>query len=74
MQHGRARAELYRLKAGLGETPASDGGWEVDVELAEAELDSLCTREGIPRPLTAAPCFAGSGFLHSRRAAAPSAT
>ena len=73
-QHGRARAELYRLKAVLGETPASDGGWEVDVELAEAELDSLCTREGIPRPLTAAPCFAGSGFLQSRRAAAPSAT
>ncbi len=72
--HGRARAELYRLKAVLGETPSADGGWAVDVELADAELDSLCAREGIARPPDAAPCFAGSGFLQSRRAAAPSAS
>jgi GTPase len=73
-RHGRARAELYRRGAVLGETVADDGGWDVEVELAERELGDLCRREGLPVPARAAgaPCLAGGGFLQSRPAAASS--
>ncbi len=71
--HGRARAELYRLRAVQGERPAADGGWEVDVEMSDTELVALCGREGIARPPAVPPCLEGDGFLQSRRPAAPSA-
>ncbi len=70
---GRARAELFRRDAVRAETVAEDGGWDVDVELPEADLISLCAREGIDwRPTgTGSPCLPGNGFLQSRPAAAP---
>ncbi len=46
-RHGRARAELYRREAVLGETVADDGGWRIEVELAERDLDDFCQREGL---------------------------
>lgn len=73
-RHGRARAELYRLKSVLRETPLDDGGWLLELEIAQAELDALCRREGLESPAPAAPCLAEGGFLQSRRAAAPSAS
>jgi GTP-binding protein HflX len=72
--HGRARAELFRRGALLAESPADDGGWQVEVELAERDLEELCRREGLTLPArpTDAPCLAAGGFLQSRPAAAPS--
>lgn len=72
-RHGRARAELFRRGAVLGEAAADDGGWDVEVELAERDLADLCRRENLtPPPAARAPCLAGGGFLQSRPAAAPS--
>ena len=73
-RHGRARAELYRRAAVLAEQPAADGGWELELELAERDLDDLCRREAIDRPVAGdeAPCVAAGAFLQSRPAAAPS--
>ena len=70
-RHGRARAELFRRGALLGETATDDGGWVVTVELAERDLDDLCRREGLERPATA-PCLAAAGFLQSAPVAASS--
>ena len=73
-RHGRARAELFRRDAVLAETTAEDGGWDVEVELAERDLKELCRREGVavPAPAAGAPCLAEGGFLQSRPAAVPS--
>ncbi len=73
-RHGRARAELFRRGAVLSETTAEDGGWDVEVELAERDLKDLCRREGLAVPVAAvgAPCLGEGGFLQSRPAAAPS--
>ena len=73
-RHGRARAELFRRGAVLGETTAEDGGWDLEIELAERDLQELCRREGLelPVPPSEAPCLAEGGFLQSRPAAAPS--
>ncbi len=67
-RHGRARAELYRRAAVLAESATDDGGWLVEVELAERDLEALCRREGIVRPI-GAPCVPGGGFLQSPAAA-----
>ena len=69
--HGRARAELYRRGAVLRETATEDGGWRIEIELGERDLDALCRREGLDRPVCA-PCVTGGGFLQSRPAASPS--
>jgi GTP-binding protein HflX len=81
---GRARAELYQRHAVLAETERPDGGWDLDVELPQLELDSVLRRAGIaippivvaeaaagPPPDAASeePCAAPDGFLQSRRAA-----
>jgi GTP-binding protein HflX len=72
---GRARATFYRREAIRAETLAADGGWDLDVELPETELDSICAREGLERPGGGeSACVTGTGFLQSRRAAAPSPT
>ena len=73
-RHGRARAELFRRAAVLSERVTERGGWELEVELAERDLAELCRREGLVLPAhgSDAPCLAGSGFLQSRPAAAPS--
>ena len=73
-RQGRARAELYRRGAVLSEAPSEDGGWTLELELAERDLDDLCRREGLQRPSTVAgaPCVAGGAFLQSSPAAAPS--
>jgi GTP-binding protein HflX len=49
-RHGRARAELYRRGAVLAETIAEDGGWAIEVELAERDLEDFRRREGLPAP------------------------
>ena len=69
--HGRARAELYRRGAVLRETATEDGGWRIEIELGERDLDALCRREGLERP-ESTPCVTGGGFLQSRPAASPS--
>ena len=73
-RHGRARAELYRRGAVLAETAADDGGWQLSLEVAENDLDDLCRREGLARPLVGgtAPCVATGTFLQSAPAAASS--
>jgi GTPase len=69
--HGRARAELYRRAAVLKETATEDGGWQIEIELGERDLEAFCRREGLDRPVSA-PCVTGGGFLQSRPAASPS--
>ena len=73
-RHGRARAELFRRAAVLSERVTEGGGWELEVELAERDLAELCRREGLALPDRGsdAPCLAGSGFLQSPPAVAPS--
>jgi GTP-binding protein HflX len=72
-RHGRARAELFRRGAVLGESATPDGGWDVEVELAERDLADLCRREGLtmPAPAAAQPCLAGGVFLQSPPPAVP---
>lgn len=72
-QQGRIRAELFRREAVRHEAGTDDGGWDVDVEMPESELEALCRREGIEwsPPGRGAPCMPGNGFLQSRPAAAP---
>ena len=72
--HGRARAELFRRGALVAETGLADGGWTVEVELAERELGEFCRREGLALPTREprAPCLAAGAFLQSRPTAAPS--
>ena len=70
-RHGRARAELYRRGAVLKETATDAGGWQIEIELGERDLDALCRREGLDRPQVT-PCVTGGGFLQSRPAASPS--
>ncbi len=73
-RHGRARAELYRRGAVLTESGSPDGGWALELELAERDYEDLCRREGLPRQAAVAdaPCVAGDAFLQSPAAAAPS--
>ncbi len=47
-RHGRARAELFRRGAVLGETIDDAGGWRIEVELAERDLEEFRRREGLP--------------------------
>lgn len=49
-RHGRARAELYRREAVLAETAAEDGGWRVEVELADRDLEEFRRRERLDAP------------------------
>jgi GTP-binding protein HflX len=49
-RHGRARAELFRRGAVLGETIDDAGGWRIEVELAERDLEDFRRREGLPNP------------------------
>jgi GTP-binding protein HflX len=70
-RHGRARAELYRRAAVLAETIREDGGWDLEIEIAERDLEDLCRREGLARPVTlGAPCVAPGAFLQLPPAAA----
>jgi GTP-binding protein HflX len=71
-RHGRARAELYRRGAVLAERVAEEGGWQLELEMAERDLEELCRREGLQRPALDAPCIAQGAFLQSPPAAAPS--
>jgi GTP-binding protein HflX len=70
-RHGRARAELYRRGAVLAEAATDDGGSQLEIELGDRDLDALCRREGLERPVSS-PCVTGGGFLQSRPAASPS--
>ncbi len=68
---GRARAELYRLKAVRGESVTLEGGWQISVELAHSELVAWCEREQMPLPQGLAPCVGVGGFLQSPSPAVP---
>ncbi len=65
-RHGRARAELFRRSAVLSEQVTEQGGWTLEVELSERDLQALCRREGIDLPaLSDLPCVEVNGFLQS---------
>jgi GTP-binding protein HflX len=65
-RHGRARAELFRRAAVLSEQITEQGGWILEVELSERDLQALCRREGIDLPvLSDLPCVEVNGFLQS---------
>jgi len=46
MSAGRLRASLFAAGAVLGEA-LHDGEWVIDVDMAPADLDALCRREGL---------------------------
>jgi GTP-binding protein HflX len=72
-RHGRARAELYRREAVLSEAIREDGGWALEVEMSERDLEDLCRREGLARPSAGdVPCVAPGPFLQSAPAATSS--
>ncbi len=45
---GRQRAKLFELGAVLGEEPVEDGGWELEVRMAERDLRRFVKRENLP--------------------------
>ncbi len=49
-RHGRARAGLFRRGAVLGESVSDDGGWRIEVELAERDLEAFFRSEGLVDP------------------------
>jgi GTP-binding protein HflX len=67
---GRARAHLYRQGLVQRETVVDDGGWLLEVEASQAELESLCAGEGIDFASRVSPCLPADGFVESSPAAA----
>jgi GTP-binding protein HflX len=67
---GRARARLYRQGLVKGETVDDKGGWKLEVEASQAELERLCSGEGIDFASRASPCLPVEGFVESPPAAA----
>ncbi len=53
---GRQRAKLFELGAVLSETPQDDGGWDIELEMAEKDLRRFLKRENLAadslRPVT----------------------
>lgn len=45
---GRQRARLFELGAVLGEEPADDGGWNMELRMAERDLRRFEKRENLP--------------------------
>ena len=46
---GRQRAKLFELGAVLGETATEDGGWELELEMPERDLQRYLKRENLAR-------------------------
>lgn len=44
---GRVRARLFELGAVRRERACAEGGWELDLELAQRDLNRMCRREGL---------------------------
>lgn len=44
---GRVRARLFEMGAVRGERACAEGGWELDLELAQSDLNRICSREGL---------------------------
>lgn len=48
---GRQRAMLFEIGAVLGEEACDDGGWNLELKLAEADLHRFLKRENLPAGL-----------------------
>jgi GTP-binding protein HflX len=48
---GRQRALLFELGAVLAEESCDDGGWNLELKLAEADLHRFLKRENLPAGL-----------------------
>ncbi len=44
---GRVRARLFELGAVRNERACSEGGWELDLEMQQRDLNRMCRREGL---------------------------
>jgi GTP-binding protein HflX len=67
---GRARAHLYRQGLVKNEVGDDSGGWRLEVEASQAELQELCNGEGIDFASRVSPCLPAEGFVESSPAAA----
>jgi GTP-binding protein HflX len=67
---GRARAHLYRQGLVRREVAGEDGGWSIEVEASQSELELLCGSEGVDFPSRVSPCLPADGFVESTSAAA----
>jgi GTP-binding protein HflX len=67
---GRARARLYRNGLVRRDLIAADGGWNIETEASQAELESICESEGIDFASRVSPCLPGVGFVESAPAVA----
>ena len=45
---GRQRAKLFELGAVIKEAISDDGGWTLEIEMAELDLKRFLKREGLP--------------------------
>jgi hypothetical protein len=52
------------------EVAGDDGGWRIEVEASQAELEQLCSREDIDFASRVSPCLPADGFVESTPAAA----
>jgi GTP-binding protein HflX len=68
---GRVRARLYRDGLVREDAAADQGGWILEVEASQAELEALCGSEGIDFATRVSPCVTIDGFVESSRAATP---
>jgi GTP-binding protein HflX len=48
---GRQRAKLFEIGAVLSEEPCDDGGWKLELKLAETDLHRFLKREKLPASL-----------------------
>jgi GTPase len=48
---GRQRARLFDIGAVLSEQPCDDGGWNIELEMAERDLRRFLKREHLPDDL-----------------------
>ncbi len=44
---GRVRARLFEMGAVRDERACAEGGWELDLEMAQSDLNRMCSREGL---------------------------
>jgi GTP-binding protein HflX len=67
---GRARARLYRQGLVRHDAVADDGGWSLELEASQPELESLLAAEGVEFAERVSPCLTGEGFVESAPATA----
>jgi len=66
---GKARARCHAERLVCSEQSTDEGGWLLEIEASQGEVESLCRAEGLDFAASVSPCSSVGGFVESRRAA-----